>query len=116
MVEPTHEFARALGELSDRLRQQRAEEERVGHTLNDDRIEHAYKVLHAVEDKIEALVPVSVLALGAHLIRRIEGDDDEEEELRVCRATLAAIRPQLVGPIAEDADRVLAQEAEEASS
>jgi hypothetical protein len=28
------------------------------------------------------------------------------------RAALAAIRPQLVGPIAEDADRVLAQHAE----
>jgi hypothetical protein len=68
-TEATHEFARALGELSDRLRQQLAEEARVGIKPNDDSIrEHAYDVLRDVEDKIEAVAPASVLALGATLI------------------------------------------------
>jgi hypothetical protein len=112
-TEATHHFARALSELSDRIRQQDAERERVGFTMNDPRINRAYDVSHAVAHKIEALIPASVLALGAHLINEIEADADEDHVIRAHRASLAAIRPQLVGSIAEDADRVLAQENEE---
>jgi hypothetical protein len=112
-VEPTHELARALGELSDRLRQRRAEEDRVGLIPGiDDRLEHAYDVLHAIEDKISDLVPVSILALGADLIPRMERDDDEEADMRAYQAALAVIRPQLLDIIAEDADRVLAHKTE----
>jgi hypothetical protein len=112
-VEPTHEFARALVELSDRLLQQRAEEDRVGLIPDyDDRLERAYDVLHAIEDKISDLVPVSILALGADLIPRIERDDDEEADMRAWRATLTAVRFQLIDIIAEDADQVLAQKTE----
>jgi hypothetical protein len=64
----------------------------------------------AVEHKIEALVPASVLALGGHLIGEIESDADEDHVIRAHRASLAAIRPQLMGAIAEDADQLLAEE------
>jgi hypothetical protein len=49
-------------------------------------------------------------ALAAAIIIKIDDTDDETAD--VLRASLAAIRPQLVGAIAEDADRVLAQEEE----
>jgi hypothetical protein len=111
-TEATHEFARALGELSDRIQQQHAEQERVGFTPDDSRINHAYDVQRAVESKIESLLPASVLALGAHLISEIERDADEDPIIRAHRASLAAIRPHLVGSIAEDADRVLAEDEE----
>jgi hypothetical protein len=106
--EATHEFARALGELSDRVRQRDAEQARVGLVPKNDRIDHAYDLLHAVEHEIKALAPTSVLALGGHLIIELEADDDEDHVIRSYRAGLTAIRPQLVGAIAEDADRVLA--------
>jgi hypothetical protein len=112
-TESTHEFARALGELSDRLRQQRAEEDRVGLIPDyDERLVRAYDVLHAIENKISDLVPVSILALGADLIPRIERDDDGEADMRAYRASLTAVRFQLVDIIAEDADQVLAQKTE----
>jgi hypothetical protein len=37
-------------------------------------------------------------------------DGEEEGVMRLYRLSLAAIRPQLVGVIAEDADRMLANE------
>jgi hypothetical protein len=42
------------------------------------------------------------------------GHDDHGDERvpRIYRAALAAIRPQLIGAIAEDADRMLAEEGE----
>jgi hypothetical protein len=69
-------------------------------------------MLHAIEDKISDLVPLSILALGADLIPRIERDDDEEADMRAWRATLTAVRFQLIDIIAEDADQVLAQKTE----
>jgi hypothetical protein len=106
-TDATHDFARALGDLSDRIRQQHSERERVGLARSGDpRINQAFDLLHTVAHKIEALIPASVLALGAHLIHEIEADD-EDHVIRSHRASLAAIRPQLVGAIAEDADRTL---------
>jgi hypothetical protein len=55
----------------------------------------------------------SILALAASLLVEIEFGDDEERVLQIYHASLAAIRPQLVGSIAADADRVLAQKKEE---
>jgi hypothetical protein len=40
------------------------------------------------------------------------GDEDREDVPGLWRASLAAIRPQLVGAIAEDADRVLVENKE----
>jgi hypothetical protein len=50
-------------------------------------------------------------ALAAAVMIKI--DDTDEETADILRASLAAIRPQLVGAIAEDADRVLAEAEEE---
>jgi hypothetical protein len=55
-----------------------------------------------------------VLALGAVLMVEIERDEPENVP-GLNRAALAAIRPQLVGAIAADADRVLAKRSEEAA-
>jgi hypothetical protein len=66
------------------------------------------------EWELNKRIGASVLALGAVLIMEIGHDDHEFERVpRLYRAALAAIRPQLVGAIAEDADRVLAQAEEE---
>ena len=67
-----------------------------------------------VERIIAEYIGASILALGGFLITDIGLDDDDERVLRAYRASLAAIRPCLVGAIAEDADRVLAQSEEAA--
>ena len=62
----------------------------------------------AVEDEIEKHIGTSLLALGAAiLIEMRQGYPDIEAD--IYSASLAVIRPQLTGAIAEDADRVLAQ-------
>jgi hypothetical protein len=61
-----------------------------------------------IEVKIEDHLGSSVFALAATLIVTI-GD---EAVPRLHRAALAAIRPLLVGAIAEDTDRVLAENEE----
>jgi hypothetical protein len=51
--------------------------------------------------------------IGASLVIGIQADDDDDDDvLQVYCAALAVIRPQLVGAIVEDADRVLAAAAE----
>ena len=64
-------------------------------------------------EELDKRMGASVLALGAVLIIAIEGDG-AETTFGLNRAALAAIRPQLVGAIAEAADRVLAQDDREA--
>ena len=62
----------------------------------------------AVEGEIEKHIGTSLLALGAAiLIEMRQGHPDIEAD--IYSASLAVIRPQLTGAIAEDADRVLAQ-------
>ena len=63
-----------------------------------------------MENEIENLEG-SVLALAPQLMIVIRIDGDEESALRLYRASLTAIRPQLVGPIAADADVVPAEDA-----
>jgi hypothetical protein len=46
------------------------------------------------------------------LLLEVECDDDDERVLRIYHASLRAIRPHLIGAIAADADRVLAQDGE----
>ncbi len=107
--EATRQFARASGELNNRLVQQRAEEDRLGLKLIDARSDQAYATLHRVVGEIENLIPRSVLALAAAATIEIQSDDDDDEAVAIPRATLRAIRGQLTGGIAEAAHRVLAQ-------
>jgi hypothetical protein len=74
-----------------------------------DRYEDSIDALNNLEDKFEEHLGTSVLALAAIFMIWI-GDEPREGLHRAC---LAAIRRQLVGAIAEDADRVLAQVEEE---
>lgn len=66
----------------------------------------------SLETAIEKHTEASLLALGASLVIGIQDKNEEENVLAAYRASLRVIRPQLVGAIAEDADRVLAQEGE----
>jgi hypothetical protein len=66
-----------------------------------------------LEDAIEKKTDISILALAAHMMILIRIDDEEDYVLRTFRAALVAIRPQLVGEIADDTDRILAQDQEE---
>jgi len=72
---------------------------------DDDRRQRGYDAASAVERKIMDLMGESVLALACTLMVEIKDDPDD---FGIYDAALAAIRPQLVSPIAEDADRVLA--------
>jgi hypothetical protein len=66
----------------------------------------------AIQAKIDEHLETSVLALACVLIGEI-CDKSDEAIPGLNQAALAAIRPQLVGAIAEHADRVLAEKSEE---
>ncbi len=100
------EFVRALAEHEGRLRQMRAEHERLGTYGLDNALEAAFRVRSAVELQLEKLIDFSDLAAAAMLIVEI-GYDNGEDVPGLQRAALRALRPRLVGAIAEDADRVL---------
>ena len=68
--------------------------------------EAAHATLIAIERAFEPYIGSSLQALGAVLMIQIK-DGLSEDVTGLNRASLAAIRPQLVGAIAEDADRVL---------
>ena len=75
------------------------------------RSDAAIDLMVLVEDEIAAHMQTSILALAASIMADFinqEGHFPGEVYL----ASLRAIRPQLVGPIAEAADRVLAREEE----
>jgi hypothetical protein len=61
--------------------------------------------------EIDKHIGASVLALAAVLMVAIHSKADEEVS-GLHRGCLAAIRPQLVGAIAEDVDRLLAKDEE----
>jgi hypothetical protein len=71
----------------------------------------SYDAQFAIEHLLQADIAVSLHALAAVLVIEI-GDEDREDVPGLWRASLAAIRPQLVGAIAEDADRVLVENKE----
>jgi hypothetical protein len=73
------------------------------------RIDAGWGRVHAIEAEIERHVETATPALAAILLFDLERVDDEEYVIRAYRASLRAIRPQLVGLIAEDTDRVLAE-------
>jgi hypothetical protein len=70
------------------------------------RSDEAGSAMAAVEDEIADHMEASVLALAAIILVEIQNADDRGA--RIYKISLAAIRPQLVGAIAEAADRVLA--------
>jgi hypothetical protein len=71
--------------------------------------------VYAIECVLRAEIRTSVQALASVLMIQIdEGQEKYEEVPDLWRASLAAIRPQLVGAIADAADRVLAQKTEAA--
>jgi hypothetical protein len=104
---------RALA-LWDLWREQRDRSEHLGRTsCTREKSDAALDVLVEIEDILQTSIHSSVQALAAILM--IEGRDREDVP-GLCRASLAAIRPQLVGTVAEAADRVLAApQAEEAA-
>lgn len=80
---------------------------------NEDESDHFGELGCDCEWELNQRIGASVLALGAVLIMEIGHDDHEFERVpKIYRAALAAIRPQLIGAIAADADRVLAEEGE----
>ena len=84
-------------------------------TTAEKECETAHNGLFALEHFFKATVSQSIDALGATLIIEAEARSPEEVD-GLNKASLAAIRHQLVGQIAEDADRVLAEEEDEEAS
>jgi hypothetical protein len=83
--------------------------------LDDDasgeRCDQAGNASSDVLGEIDKHIGASVLALAAVLMVAIH-DKSDEAIAGLNHAALAAIRPQLAGAIAEDADRVLAEDVE----
>lgn len=107
------DYARVFAEFAERRRQQESEHRRLGLDVLSSRHDVAWGAVADVENELDQHLGASVLALAAVLIVAIHDDCEEIEGLN--RAALAAIRPQLTGAIAEDADRALAAEDEEAA-
>jgi hypothetical protein len=75
-----------------------------------------YDLSGAIEKEIRRHLKTSVLAVGAAITVDLRQGDEEDHVLDIYRAALAAIRPHLVGLIAEDADRALAAAGEESAN
>jgi len=107
-------FLQALLAHDARVKAQDVERDRAGYKRFVKRSEAGWSKVLDIEKAIRKHAEASVLALGASLVIGIHADDKEENVLAAYRASLRAIRPQLVGAIAEDADRV-AEKYEEAA-
>jgi hypothetical protein len=105
---PTWAFGPHLDD--DRRRDAGAEYKRLGLDALDERREALCEALTDLEAKIEKYLGKSVVALAVGLLVEIRDPGNDIHDL--LRASLAAIRPQLIGAIAEDADRVLAEDEE----
>jgi hypothetical protein len=112
--EATLGFLQALLAHDARVKAQDVERDRAGYNRFVKRSEAGWSKVLDIEKAIRKHAEASVLALGASLVIGIHADDEEENVLAAYRASLRAIRPQLVGAIAADADRVLAQDEEAA--
>jgi hypothetical protein len=108
------ELERSLAEFAERMRRKNAEEARLGVDILGPRCDAAIQAVCDIERKIDGHIGASVLALGGFLVMEISDEREDGEEIPgLYLASLAAIRPQLVGPIADAADRVLAENEEE---
>jgi hypothetical protein len=98
---------RALG-LWRRWRKQYERRDRRG-VMTESQSEAAYyKTLFAIENKLRLDIHASVVALAVILMIEIDREAGVEDVPGLLQASLTAIRPQLVGIIAEDIDRALA--------
>jgi hypothetical protein len=79
----------------------------------EERLYTELEVLDEIEDALRGDMGASVHAVAAALMIKMSHGGLEEIVADIHLAALAAIRPQLVGAIAEAADRVLAQKKEE---
>jgi hypothetical protein len=104
------DLARALIEWGSRVLEQTAEKERAGVAKCDERCERTFEAIRDVENMLRDHIGESIFALAAVIVAEIGVEDEDVPGL--LRASLAALRPQLVGPIAEDADRMLASGAQ----
>ncbi len=107
--EATRRLSQALLAHDARVKEQEAEKDCVGYNRLNKRSETGWSKALEIEEAIKEHGEASVLAIGASLVIGIQADDDEDGVLQTHRASLRALRTQLVGAIAEDADRVLAQ-------
>ena len=110
--EATRGFLQALLAHDARVKARDVERDRAGYNRFAKRSEACCSKVLDIEKAIRKHAEASVLALGASLVIDIQADDEEENVLAAYRASLRAIRPQLVGAIAADADRVLAEDGE----
>jgi hypothetical protein len=110
----TRRLLQALLTHDARVKEQDAERDRVGYNRLSKRSETGWNKVIDIEKVIGKHAEASILALAANLVIGIQADDDEDDVLQTYRASLRAIRPQLVGAIAEDADRVLPENEEDA--
>jgi hypothetical protein len=101
------DLAQALIEWSTRVLEQTAENERAGVEKYSERCERAWDSIHDVENALQAHAGESFFALATVLV--IESENGEDGRSEAAPSHPAPIRPQLVGPIAEDADRMLAE-------
>jgi hypothetical protein len=91
-----------------RYREQRELRDRRPDETTKEKHERARRELFAIEGALRADISESVNALACTIMIEIANATPEEIP-GLHRAALAAIRPQLIGGIAEDADRVLAR-------
>jgi hypothetical protein len=110
--EGTRRLLQALLAHDARVKEQDAERDRVGYNRLNKRSETGWSKVLDIESAIRKHAAASVLAVAASMVAHIQLDDDEDDVLQTYRASLRAIRPQLVGAIADDADRVLAKDGE----
>jgi hypothetical protein len=78
----------------------------------EEAVEKEFELLDEIEDALHSDMRASIHALAAMLMIEVGHGGLEEIVADLHFASLAAIRPQLVGAIAEAADRVLAEEEE----
>jgi hypothetical protein len=104
------DYSQIFAELSDRRRQQIAERERLNIDVLNQCFNAAWEDVCEIESEFENHMGGSVFALAAVLLVAIHDNCEEIDGLN--RAALRMIRPQLTGAIAEDADRVLAEDEE----
>ena len=103
------EYSQTFAEVSARRRQQIEEIRRLNIDALCERAAAADQAVGEVETEFQSYMGESSLAVAAVLMVSL----NEEEVEGLNRAALRAIRPQLVGEIGEEADRVLAEAAEE---
>jgi hypothetical protein len=103
-----HEMARSLAKWATCVLEREEAAERNGLSKYGERADRAENLINDIESTLKERMGESALALAAVLVAEIQSCAREDVP-GLAAASLAAIRPQISGPIAEDADRVLAK-------